>query len=280
MLVEQDQELGWEDDEAIYARFFSPLYQFLWNKLPSNANGEIDDLLQETFVRFMDKRKKGALVDKQGRSYSTPGALLYGMANNLLREHVRRVAKAKNIDEIGELSIADISVGVSSQAALAERKLVIHELLRELPFNQQTAIECHYFAKMSYKAISEVLDVPLGTVATWCRLGRARLKSRLEQVYAGKPVPQAFTEDEAARRPEALADYPWYDPATGDTDHRMLIATVTRRRCGPDAGALPEWFAKHRIPRQLPHASASELSQIAYGVWGAWDEAGRPGARA
>ena len=256
----------WESNQAIYARFSAPLARFLANKVPP---GERDEVLQDIFLRFMEKRAKGQLLDRQGRPFESPGPLLFGIARMLLLELLRKLAKADSVDDILERPLADFAPGLHTLISHEEKRSIVHECLREIPFHQQMVLECHYMQKMSYQELTQFLGVPIGTVASWCRRGRKSLKARLEKAHEGKKVTVEFLDGDAeldARR-EALAAYPWYDPQSGAIDHGELVKAVTRSERKP--ARMPEWFTRLEIPTSLPEASPTELYEIARAVWNA-----------
>ncbi len=258
---------AWESNQAIYARFAGPLARFLTNKVPP---GERDEVLQDIFLRFMEKRAKGQLLDRQGRRFESPGPLLFGIARMLLLELLRKLAKADSVDDILDRPLADFAPGLHTLISHEEKRSIIHECLREIPFHQQMVLECHYMQKMSYQELTQFLGVPIGTVASWCRRGRKSLKARLEKAHEGKKVTVEFLDGDAgldARR-EALAAYAsWYDPTSGALDHGELVKAVTR--CERKPARLPEWFLVLEIPPALPEASPTELYEIARAVWDA-----------
>lgn len=256
----------WDSNQAIYARFAGPLARFLKNK---TSPGERDEVLQDTFLRFMEKRAKGQLLDRQGQPFESPGPLLFGIARMLLLELLRKLAKADSVEDILDRPLADFAPGLHTLISHEEKRSIVHECLREIPFHQQMVLECHYMQKMSYQELTQFLGVPIGTVASWCRRGRKSLKARLEKAHDGKKVTVEFLDGDAgldARR-EALAAYPWYDPDSGAIDHGELLKTVTRSERKP--ARLPEWFTQLEIPASLPEASATELYEIARAVWNA-----------
>jgi RNA polymerase sigma factor (sigma-70 family) len=266
---------GWdEDDAALYARFSGTLLSFFRNKVASNSAADAMELMHETFVRFIAKRARGPIVDKQGRRFREPRACLFGIARNVLLEHLRKLVKANDIDEITEMSVADMGRGLSSQISLAEKQALIHELLRELPFYQQIVIESCVYQEMSYQEVATFLDIPLGTVATLGRQGRGNLRKWFRTVLSHHPLPRFLVEEDADRGRETLAEYTWYDPLSGSIDDWKLLGHITRSRS--EGGPLPEWFAKLEIPRQLLGACATELYALARSVWEAWRDAGRP----
>jgi RNA polymerase sigma-70 factor, ECF subfamily len=261
---------GWESNQAIYARFAGPLARFLANKVPP---GERDEVLQDTFLRFMEKRAKGQLLDRQGRRFESPGPLLFGIARMLLLELLRKLAKADSVDDILDKPLADFAPGLHTLISREEQNSIVHECLREIPFHQQMVLECHYMQKMSYLELTQLLGVPLGTIASWCRRGRKNLKARLEKAHAGKKAP----EDPFDPEPDALASYAsWYEPASGAIDAGELVRSVLRWDHAP--ARLPEWLTALELPPALPEASPTDLSEISRAVWDAWVRAGKPDA--
>ncbi len=260
---------GWESNQAIYARFSGPLARFLKNKVPP---GEREEVLQDTFLRFMEKRAKGQLLDRQGQPFESPGPLLFGIARMLLLELIRKLTKADSVDDILEKPLADLAPGLHTQISREEKHSIVHECLREIPFHQQMVLECHYMQKMSYLELTQLLGVPIGTIASWCRRGRKSLKARLEKAHEIKKVSAELLDGETDR--EAYAAHPWYDPERGALDHAELAKVVTRAERRPSRA--PAWLVALELPAVLPEASFAELSEISRSVWEAWVRAGRP----
>lgn len=59
----------------------------------------------------------------------------------------------------------------------------VHEALTKLPTAYQTAILLFYYRDLSIKDIAEVMEKPVGTVKTYLRRARKKLKSELERSY-------------------------------------------------------------------------------------------------
>jgi RNA polymerase sigma factor (sigma-70 family) len=263
----------WESNQAIYARFAGPLSRFLGNKVPP---GERDEVLQDTFLRFMEKRKKGLVLDRQGRPFASPGPLLFGIARMLLLELLRKLAKADSVDDILAKPLADFAPGLHTLISREEQTSIVHECLREIPFHQQMVLECHYMQKMSYLELTQLLGVPLGTIASWCRRGRKSLKARLEKASSGKKPPTELFDADPEVRSDAFEAYTWYEPASGAVDAGELVRSVLRRDLQP--ARVPGWLAALELPQTLPEASPTDLYEISRAVWDAWVSAGKPAA--
>ena len=142
-----------------------------------------EDLTATVFMRFIERRRKGPLVDKHGQRFSIKG-FLYGTACKVLLEHLRQVTKHSKLDDIGRKSIESIGRGLSSQAAHDQRLALVHEGLRCLPFYEQLVIECCSYHEMSYKEIAQTTGKKIGTVGWLISEGLKVLSARLSPTLA------------------------------------------------------------------------------------------------
>jgi RNA polymerase sigma factor (sigma-70 family) len=266
-----------EDDRVIYARYHTDIMRFFRNKVPSGTREEANELAARTFLRFIEKRAKGALVDKEQQPILSLGAFLRGIARNVLLEHLRDITKMSSFEEIEEQSIAELGRSFSSQVVIAEGRSAIQECSRMLPLYEQLVLECIIHQDMTYLEVAELLGVPFGTVATYYSRAREDLQALYLARGPKRPTnndpkgPTSNGENEAAVR----RAYPWYGAGTGVIDDRKLLAATTRER--PQTFArLPEWYVELQVPRALPKATITELSTLARSVWQAWHVAGHP----
>lgn len=268
-----------DDDRAVYVRYHPIVLKFLLNKVPSGTREEANELAAIVFLRFFEKRRKGPLMDKDKQPIRLLKSFLLGIARRVLLERLRDLAKGSSDEEIEEQSIADLGRSFSSQLSLAERKSCIQECMRMLPLYEQLVIESVIHQEMTYLEIAQFLGIPLGTVATHY----SRARKHLEVLYlrhCSKAEARADdgsgdTDESALRRA-----YPWYDASTGAIDDRKLLA-ATMRDCAKSLVDLPNWYLELQVPRALPAATPTELSNLARSVWEAWRLAAppTPGAR-
>jgi RNA polymerase sigma-70 factor (ECF subfamily) len=154
--------------DALLQRHHPRVFRFFRTKLPDAAS----DLAQQTFVAALEARERIA-ADRSFVAY------LLGIARHLLFDALRRHRPSFAID--GDVSLADVGVeSASSGYALREEKRLLLDCLRELPLDQQLALELYYWEDLSTPEIAAVLEVAEGTVRS--RLTRARelLRARLE----------------------------------------------------------------------------------------------------
>jgi RNA polymerase sigma-70 factor (ECF subfamily) len=140
-----------------------------------------DDLLAETFAVAWASRAK--YTDGCGSGLE---AWLITIARVLAAAHHRterrwrrmRVAATRHrADHIGEHEEAD-ALDRLDAATLMERAQV-HELLRELPERERDPLLLHVLEGYTYEEISELLEVPVGTVRSRISRGRVRLRTRV-----------------------------------------------------------------------------------------------------
>ncbi len=125
----------------------------------------IDDLCQESFLRaFREIRKL--------RDASRFSAWLYGIALNVLRDHLRKEARRRSLitftDEIEKVESPTVDEG-------AEKKLAAEELLqaiRDLPERLREPLLLRHSRNLSYREIGEILGIRENTVQV--RIFRAR----------------------------------------------------------------------------------------------------------
>lgn len=137
------------------------------------ADEALDDLVQQTFLTCIERRD--VVIAAGGLR-----PFLLGVAYNLLKRHFeRRFGPRGRIDPM-TTSMRDLEGdSPSSVVALAHEQASLIEALRELPLEQQLALELFYWEDLSAPEIATVLGIPEGTVRSRLRLGRDRLRERL-----------------------------------------------------------------------------------------------------
>jgi RNA polymerase sigma factor (sigma-70 family) len=157
---------------ALIERHYDAIARFFATKAGDHA----EDLTQRTFLAC---------------SHSMPGfrgegsfrAFLFGIARNVLYEHIRGRIRDRRIEpDFNESSVADLSPGTQTLASRrAERRLLVQALQR-IPLELQLLVELYYWEELGMAELAEVLGVPEGTVKS--RLFRARrlLREAMERV--------------------------------------------------------------------------------------------------
>lgn len=163
--------------------------RFFLNKVanPSDA----DDCTQQTFERM--------LARAEHERVHNPGALLLGIARNVLHEYWRALARRRQTEDIGELSIAQMGPGMSTIVNVEQWKRLMYDALRTLRLDHQTVLELYYWEGKKYREIAEVLEVPIGTVSSWLLQGKTRLYEQL-RATAERDGTKPIEREELERR--------------------------------------------------------------------------------
>jgi len=179
--MENDRALfaAWTDgDSAAGQRLIERHYDAIVRFFRTKAGSAGDDLVQRTFL---------ALAESRGRfrGESSVRSFLFGIARNILLEHIRgKVRDAKVDPDFGVSSIHELDPGVSTAvSARAEHRLLI-KALQCIPLEMQLALELFYWEELTVTELAEVLGIPAGTVKSRLHRGRALLREAMENVPA------------------------------------------------------------------------------------------------
>lgn len=141
------------------------------------------DLTQEAFVKAFRNLKSFRLES----SFYT---WLYRIAMNLAIDHTRKQKRreTKEFDEqVGtrnsEGDLSEIHRAESPRKALERKQLMaaINDALQKLPEEQRQIVVLREVQGLSYREISEVMDIPEGTVMSRLYYARKKLQKLLER---------------------------------------------------------------------------------------------------
>ena len=170
--AEGDRSAG----QRLVDRHLASISRFFANKAVRDV--DVEDLVSTTFERCA-RGLGGFRADSSFRTY------LFGIAHNVLREHVKRAARGVEVD-LGATSLRDLGPSPSSVVAMAEERALLLAALRAVSIETQIVLELSYFEGLGRAEIAELLGVPPGTVASRLRRGRARLEEAL-RMLSGSP---------------------------------------------------------------------------------------------
>ncbi|WP_164670736.1 RNA polymerase sigma factor SigW [Virgibacillus doumboii] len=176
--VKRGDQAAFEDVVSFYQnKIFQHCYRMLGNR------HEAEDIAQEAFLRayvnihsFDDRRK-----------FST---WLYRIATNLTIDRIRKRkpdhyldAEVKGTDGLDMYSqlVADNRLPEEEVEGL-ELRDHIHQEISALPPKYRSIIILRYLEEFSLQEISDILDIPLGTVKTRIHRGREALRKKLRHV--------------------------------------------------------------------------------------------------
>lgn len=172
-----DQE-AFEDVVAFYQH---KVYQICYRML-GNVH-EAEDIAQEAFIRAFINIDS---YDEQ-RKFST---WLYRIATNLAIDRLRKKKPDYYLDaEVKGTEGLTMYSQLAAEQALPEEEVESLELqsyiqkeIMALPPKYRSVIALRYLDEMPLSEISEILDIPIGTVKTRIHRGREALRKRLRHV--------------------------------------------------------------------------------------------------
>jgi RNA polymerase sigma-70 factor (ECF subfamily) len=130
-----------------------------------------DDLVQETL-------NKAIIKQEQLKDFSRIEAWLFRILHNCWMEYLRAKKPTLDIDDV------TLSSEETPQTQLAKEEVIsrVRKAIENLPLSQRQVITLVDLETCSYNEVSEILDIPLGTVMSRLNRARAMLKKRLVNV--------------------------------------------------------------------------------------------------
>ncbi len=164
--------LGARVSRARLQRMFSAHYTLVWRVVrrlgvPEDA---ADDAAQQVFLVATER-----LADIQEGSER---AFLYGTALRVARSVRRNVNREPAVDTADLLACSAPFPDELADSGRARKML--DQVLDLLPEEQRTILVLHEFEALTMREISEVLEIPTGTVASRLRRARETFRSRVQ----------------------------------------------------------------------------------------------------
>lgn len=147
--------------QALFRRHFDSIYGFFENKCAHEA----DELVQTTFLACMKGRD-------QFRGDSSFRTYLFTIARRELYKVLATRYRADAKLDFDVSSIADLVTTPGTRLARNEEHRQLVSALQQLPVEQQTLLELHYWQDMGMSELAEIFEVNEPAIRT--RLHRAR----------------------------------------------------------------------------------------------------------
>ena len=154
--------------KRLFERHYDAVHRFFRNKVGPDA----PDLVQKTFLGCIESVERF-------RGEGSFRSWLFAVAYRQLCKHYRSKSSERARFDVGMISAADLDPTPSRIVAQRREHRVLLEALRGIPIELQVALELHYWEHMSDAEIARALDVPLGTMKSRIRRGRALLQERI-----------------------------------------------------------------------------------------------------
>ena len=162
-------------------RYKDKLINFIFNYLGDIESSE--DVVQETMIKLYQKKH----YYKEIAKFST---WLYTIAKNLANTELRKRKQRKTTllsqfskdDKMYDLPSNDDEVDQEIQTEIVSK--IIRDAVDQLSEKFKDVITLRDIQQLSYEDISEIIDVPIGTVKS--RINRARLQLQVELKHLKK----------------------------------------------------------------------------------------------
>lgn len=145
----------------LFRRHFEAVYRFFEHK----TDGDIDDLVQETFLACL----RGRETFRRQSSFRT---YLFAIARHLLLAYWRKRASNRSTLDFDEISVASLSTSAGTRLTKHQDRQALLAALRELPLDQQLLLEMYYWQELDRDQLADVFEVAEATIGS--RLFRAR----------------------------------------------------------------------------------------------------------
>ncbi len=144
---------------------FKYMYYFFGNR-------EIaEELTQETFVRVYFKVK--TIKTNNLKNW------IFAIGRNIARKEFNK-RKLKRMISLGDLRKTE------AQANSSENKILIQELLKDVPEKYKTPLLMKEIEGLSLESISQILKKPVGTIKSYIFRGKAILKNKYNSMMEVK----------------------------------------------------------------------------------------------
>ncbi len=159
--------------EELVARHQRLILRIVWAR-GAWSQEDAEDLTQETFVRAWEH------LDTYDPSRPFK-AWIARIAGNLAIDRHRADSRRPRTTDIEDMeaTLATSGPGPAAATIQNEQQRELLSRLRELPDHYRQVIVLRFLEELSYEEISELLDLPMGSVKTRIFRGREMLRQRL-----------------------------------------------------------------------------------------------------
>lgn len=162
---------------------------------------DLDDLVQESYVRLLRAREAGKVV--QAKAY------LFATARNAARDFFRR-RRVVSIEAVGDLAdspVLDERPHVADAISRQQELALLAEAVRELPDRCRQTLTLRLLYGMSHKEIAVRLRISEHTVKAQLAKGMRRCSEYFEErgLPVARPSAPALTTDREAPPPTPVA---------------------------------------------------------------------------
>lgn len=146
---------------------------------------EADDLYQETFLKVFEMRQK-LRRDGNPKSFILGVAVRTWQNQKKVQENRKRIIPLQEYREERVCAVADLEGSPEDMILQRELKSQVRSAVAALPEKIRVVMYLFYTSELSIKQISEMLDIPEGTVKSRLNAGRKLTRENLEGGVYGR----------------------------------------------------------------------------------------------
>jgi len=146
-----------------------------WLQSRYGAALDIDDVIQESFLRVFEARERGEV--------SSPKAFFFAVARNAAVDQMRKskLATTETRGEWDELEFLDESEGIAETVARNQELELLTEAIQALPERCRRIFTLCKVYGMSYKQIAEEMGISAHTVSAQITIGVSKVTAYLNE---------------------------------------------------------------------------------------------------
>ena len=170
--------------DILVRRYKDQLLNFVYRFVGNRSDSE--DIVQETFLRVY----KNKHYYKEIAKFST---WVYTIAGNLAKTELRRRKRHKIfsvsnfVNEERDYDIPDMEHSPERKVDSSIQENIIQKAIEKLPTKFKEVIILRDIQGFAYEEISQILNIPLGTVKSRVNRGRLKLQEDLKFLYETEP---------------------------------------------------------------------------------------------
>lgn len=180
--------------ERLLARYRDRLLRFFDLRVSLDA----EDLTQRTLLACVEGRD-------QIRSDASMRSYVFGVARNILLQHMRSRTRDARSDDFSDVAGVDPGPSPSRVVAAHQEQRILLDVLQRLSLDNQIIVELFYWEDMPPQEIGDALGMPRSTVTTRLHRARQELRAAIAEAH-GPAAVRAALGDELERWARSLRE--------------------------------------------------------------------------
>lgn len=163
-----------DDFTQLVDAYYTPLFRFALSLAKNSSDAA--DLTQQTFLIWA-KRGQALRDEQKAKSW---------LFTTLYREFLRLCRRAERVEALEDLGPAEADPAAPEVDFFAQgQTALVPEAMHAVEERYRVPLTLFYLQEFSYREISDMLEVPVGTVMSRLARGKAQLRAALARKKAG-----------------------------------------------------------------------------------------------